>query len=376
MVKASQRIVIKIGTSSLTHDNGNISSEKIQNIVQQTAGLRKGGHQVVLVTSGAIAAGFRSLGYPERPQTVNAKQAAAAVGQGLLIEEYNRYFSALGYIAAQLLLNRSDFTDKRRYQNVYDTLNTLLERGAIPIINENDTVSIEELRFGDNDTLSADVAALLHADLLILLTDVDGLYTADPKRDNQAKHLNRVELIDESLERMAWDTSSKNAMGGMSSKLSAARLATAAGVPVFICCSDDPDVLQGALDSTARGTWFTAVPQYLKTRLQWLAFHSDIKGTLVVDMGASEALKTRHTSLLASGIQEIQGSFQKGDAVEVVDELFNYIGKGIVQYDCNDLEKVLGCNSEEIQRIQPGAAGEVINRDNWLGSERNLGETK
>jgi len=160
----------------------------------------------------------------------------------------------------------------------------------------------------------------------------------------------------------------------MRSKLSAARLATAAGVPVFICCSEDPDILSSALKGIARGTWFTAVAQHLNTRLQWLAFHSDIKGTLVIDEGAAEALKTRHTSLLARGIVEVQGDFVAGDAVEVVDDLFNYIGKGIVGYDRQDLELVLGKHSDEIQTMMPGAAGEVIHRDNWLGREKNLGE--
>ncbi len=374
MEKRMQLIIVKVGTSSLVDASGNVSSAKIERLVAQIADLRDAGHQVVVVTSGAIAAGFRRLGFPERPKTVSAKQAAAAVGQGLLIEEYTKQLFLRGYVGAQLLLNRTDFTDKRRYQNVFNTLGTLLKHGAVPIINENDTVSFEELKFGDNDTLSAHVAALLHADLLILLTDVDGLYTGDPQRDVNAQRIDVVEKIDDAIDEMAHSASSKVGTGGMKSKISAAKLATTSGVPVFICSSAEKDVLLHALDGTAAGTYFTPLPHAMNTKLQWLAFHSDVKGTLVIDDGAVTALRKRHTSLLPSGITDVRGEFVAGDVVEVVDEDFNYIGKGVTQYNKPDLERVLGRSTNEIQELFENKS-EAIHRDDWLGTEKLDGGT-
>lgn len=370
MEKNNQLIVIKIGTTSLTEADAGISPKKVKRLVSQIGDIKKAGHQVIVVTSGAIAAGFQRLGYQERPTTVAAKQAAAAVGQGLLIEEYTKYLYALGYVGAQLLVNRTDFTDKRRYQNAFNTLMTLLKKNAVPIINENDTVSIEELKFGDNDTLSAHVAALIHADLLILLTDVDGLYTSDPHRDSTARRLETIEHIGADIEDMARSTAGKTGTGGMRSKISAAKLATASGVPVFICSSADDGILLKAVKGEADGTYFMAQPHNMNTKMQWLAFHSDVKGTVVIDDGAVTALRDRHTSLLPSGITEVRGDFSEGDVVEVVDEEYNYVGKGVTQYDNKSLNKILGLSTCEIQRILPGAKPEAINRDNWLGTEK------
>ena len=366
----NQLIVIKIGTSSLTNPRGDISPEKVKQIVAQVDEIRKAGHQVVIVTSGAIAAGFRRLGYQERPKTVADKQAAAAVGQGLLIEEYTRYFYKIGYVAAQLLVNRSDFSDKRRYQNAFNTLMKLLKKGAVPIINENDTVSIEELKFGDNDTLSAHVASLIHADMLILLTDVDGLYTSNPQNDATARRIDVVEQIDGDIEKMALDTGGKTGTGGMRSKISAARLAVMSGVPVFICSSRDEDVLVKAVRGAATGTLFKAQAHNMNTRQQWLAFHSDVRGSAVIDHGAVTALRKRHTSLLPAGITEVLGDFAKGDVIEILDKDHNFIGRGISQYDSRELKMIKGLSTNEIREIVPGGEPEAIHRDNWLGTEK------
>lgn len=370
MEKRNQLIVVKAGTTSLTGPDGAMDTEKVAALVAQVCGLKRAGHNVVVVTSGAIAAGFRRLGYAERPKTVPAKQASAAVGQGLLIEEYIRGFYERGYIAAQLLITRADFTDRRRYRNAYNTLSVLLKKGAVPVINENDTVSIEELRFGDNDMLSAQVASLLHADLLVILTDVDGLYTADPQTDKNAKLIERVAHIDEKLEAAATSGGSRVGTGGMASKVAAAKVATASGVPVLVCASAQPNVLQKAAAGTARGSWFDAVPKALGTRLQWLAFHSDIKGQLVVDDGAVEALGRRHTSLLPSGVVEVRGDFEKGDVVEVTDRQGSYVGRGMAGYAAAELRAVMGMSSAQIEKNAGHKAAEAIHRDNWLGADK------
>jgi glutamate 5-kinase len=368
-MKRGKLIVIKIGTSSLTEPDGGISPRKIGRLVGQIGAVKGMGHQVAVVTSGAVAAGFRRLGYGGRPVTVAAKQAAAAVGQGLLIEEYAKRLLELGYVGAQLLLTKSDFADRRRYRNAHNTLAELLKRGAVPIINENDTVSIEELRFGDNDSLSANVAALLHADLLVLLTDVAGLYTDDPQKNPLARRVELVEHIDD-VERMAMNTGGKTGTGGMKSKLAAARTAVMSGVPVLICSAEDDDILIKAADGTAEGTRFRARRKTLSTRMQWLAFHSGVSGALVADAGAVNALRSRHTSLLPSGILEVRGEFARGDVVEVTDEAGNTIGRGLTQYGSVDLDRAKGLTSAEIEQILPGSEPEAIHRDYWLGSEK------
>ena len=222
-------IVVKIGTSSLTEKSGRLSPERLRALTAQVADLRDEGHQVVMVTSAAIAAGYTLLGYHKRPVAVAAKQACAAVGQGLLMEEYTRALQERGYVAAQLLLTRDDFRDRRRYHNAFSALEVLLARGAVPIINENDTVSIAELKLGDNDMLSAQVAAMLHADLLVLLTDTDGLYTADPRTEPAAEHIDAVERVTPELEALAGGAGSANGTGGMATKVEGAKLASGAG---------------------------------------------------------------------------------------------------------------------------------------------------
>ena len=354
-----QIIVIKIGTSSLTQTDGTMDAEKVRTLTAQVAALKNAGHSVILVSSGAVAAGFSRLGFKKRPTKVADKQAAAAVGQGLLMEEYTRSLMAYQIPCAQILLNRSDFEDRRRYKNIFGAISVLLGRGAVPIINENDCIAIEELKVGDNDTLSAQVAAMMHAALLILLTDIDGLYTANPAKDKTARHIDVVSEITDELFAAAGGAGSSNGTGGMYTKLSAASLATKAGVPVFICSSKEENNIVRAVKGTARGTYFTANGHKMKTRLQWMAFYAPSTGNLYVDEGAADALTVYEKSLLPKGIVALEGDFKKGDVVSVFRRgSHEYLGKGIVNYDRADLMAII--NETENHT-------EAINRDNWIG---------
>ncbi len=359
-------VVIKLGTSSLTEKSGKLAPEKLRALAGQAADLHDAGHLVILVTSAAIAAGYTLLGYPERPSTVSAKQASAAVGQGLLMEEYTRALGERGIVAAQLLLTRDDFRDRRRYGNAWRALEVLLDRGAIPVINENDTVSIAEIKLGDNDMLSAQVAAMVHADLLILATDTDGLYTADPRSDSTAELIPLVERITPELESMAGGAGTRNSTGGMSTKLAAAKLATSAGVKVIICASGRDGIFAGAVQGKAEGTYFK--PQKcMKTRLQWLAFYAPAAGSLFIDEGAAEALCNNGRSLLPAGIKCAEGGFKAGDVVEVLLTGGNrHLGRGVVNYDAGELREILGLPSTETEKRFPGRRPEAIHRDDWV----------
>ncbi len=329
-------IVVKAGTTSLTGPAGDIDREKIKEIVRQLSVLKKEGHSVALVSSGAIAAGFRALGYPKRPADLAGKQASAAVGQGLLMEEYTRFFGSAGYVTAQLLLTAEDFTDHRRYKNAFSAAEMLLSRGAIPIINENDTVSIDEIKLGDNDTLAARFAAMMHADLLVLLTDVDGLYTKDPSKHPDAELIPVVESVDEATEALAGGAGSSVGTGGMATKVRGAKLATRAGVPVFVCSSSEPDAVIRAVCGEGRGTLFKA-DEKLRTKTQWLAFYAPAAGTLTVDGGAERAITDGTGSLLLPGVVSIYGDFSKGEAVEIVNETGEKIGRGLAYSDSGSM---------------------------------------
>ena len=355
-------IVVKVGSSSLTGPAGDLDPARVASLAGQIADLVAGGDRVILVSSGAIAAGFRCLGFAQKPQRIADKQASAAVGQGLLMEEYNRCFLARGLHTGQLLLTREDFADNRRFKNAYAALGVLLDRGAVPIINENDTVAVEEIKIGDNDTLSAQVAAMVHADLLILLTDIDGLYTADPSRDPAAKHIDLIPEISEEVYALAGGAGSSVGTGGMQTKLRGAALATDAGVEVLICSSAEPDVLRRTVAGEVRSTRF-AVHRTMPTRRQWLAFYAKPKGRLWIDAGAVGALLDKKKSLLPPGVVRAEGDFRPGDVVEVLSlGAETPIGRGIVRYDREELLHLAGT---------PGAHGEAIHRDDWvtLGKE-------
>lgn len=362
----AKRIVFKVGTSSLTNSDGSLSRAKVKEITRQLALLHEAGHELILVSSGAIAAGFSSLGFKKRPTKVADKQASAAVGQGLLLEEYTTNLLLKQIISAQILLTQDDFADKRRYKNAHQALSVLLNRGAIPIINENDTVAIEELKVGDNDTLSAQVAAMVQADLLVLLTDVDGLYTANPSTNPDAQRLEKIEKISSELIDMAGGAGTSNGTGGMLTKIKAATLATMSGVPVYICSSLKTDALLEAAEETKDGSLFLAQEKGLKTQKQWLAFYAKSQGEIYVDQGAANALRNNGKSLLVSGLVSVSGSFAYQDTVTVYEEGRRAIlGKGRVRFGKSALKDMLKSNKPK---------GVVIHRDDWISLTPELND--
>jgi len=333
-----KRIVVKIGSSSLTNQMGIIDHEKLSDHVEALATLRSSGHEVLLVSSGAVAAGFARLGYPTRPVTLKGKQAAAAVGQSLLIQSYIEKFSEFEITPAQILLTRQDFSKRDRYQNAFATITELLERGILPIINENDTVSVEELTFGDNDMLSALVSGLVHADQLIILTDINGLYDANPKENPLARRVDLLETVTPEMLGVAGGSGSSVGTGGMKSKLLAAKTALSLGVKVFIGKGSGRNKLIKIISGEGDGTYIgSEVLGTINTKRQWIAFHSEVAGKLYVDEGAVHALVSNGRSLLPAGIYKIEGTFKKGDVVEVYGPN-EMIGKGEVTYSSKQLE--------------------------------------
>lgn len=349
-------IVVKVGTSSLTDTSGRLSQEKLTRVTDQISKLVKDGCRPVLVTSAAIAAGFERLGFRKRPTAVADKQASASVGQGLLMEQYAERLMKDGIPCGQLLLTKDDFTSRQRYNNAFTAMQVLLSRGAVPIINENDAVAVDEIKIGDNDTLSGQVASMLHADLLVILTDIDGLYTANPRTDPDAKHIERVEKIDAELMKLAGSAGSANGTGGMVTKLRGAAIAAAAGVPTVICSYLEEDAILKAAEDTVKGTRFDASPLSMQSRKQWMAFYAESAGNLYVDEGAAEALERHGSSLLSAGITACEGDFAKGDVVNVYTRgSHKLLGRGLVRCAKQDIRKALA----------NGSSIEVIHRNDW-----------
>ncbi|MCL1469754.1 glutamate 5-kinase [Argonema antarcticum] len=366
----SKTIVVKIGTSSLTDPStGNLALSTIASLIETLSYLRTLGHRVVLVSSGAVGVGCARLGLRERPRSMALKQAVAAVGQGRLMRIYDDLFTSLQQPIAQVLLTRSDLMQRSRYLNAYNTFQELLRLEVIPVVNENDTVAVEELKFGDNDTLSARVASLLEADWLFLLTDVDRLYSADPRSHPDAQPINLVKQIDQlaelqvqtGLSGTGWGT------GGMVTKIAAARIATAAGVRTVITEGRSPRNIQKILAGEAIGTHFEAQPQPSNARKRWIAHGLIPVGKLYLDMGAVAAITQAGKSLLAAGIAEVKGDFHPSDAVELCDATGREIARGIVNYSSTELQKIIGRQSAEIPAILGYVGAEtVVHRDNLV----------
>jgi glutamate 5-kinase len=361
-----QRIVVKIGSSSLTSDEGGLNLARIEYFADELAALHREGCRVLLVTSGAVAAGFRTIGYKQRPKALAEKQAAAAVGQALLMQAYNNAFAARGIGVAQILLTRPDFTRRKRINNAMMTMEELFRRRIIPIVNENDTVSVDELKFGDNDMLSALTANLVKAERLIIVTDTDGLYTGDPRKDPHASRIDRVEEINERIIHYAGGAGSAVGTGGMRSKIEAARIAVRGGIPVFIGKVSEPGDLKLAVGGLGKGTYFDTRLNTLNVKKQWIGFHSEPKGRVTVDEGAAHALVSGGKSLLPAGVIDVSGDFHPGDVVEVADPNQKVIGRGVVNYDAGQLKAVSGMNTEEVIRRMDVQRMEVIHRDEWL----------
>ncbi len=366
----SQTLVIKIGTSSLTHPStGRLALSTIATLVEVLCTLKQQGYDVILVSSGAVGVGCTRLGIRERPRTMAMKQAVAAVGQGRLMRVYDDFFSSLDQPIAQVLITRSDLVQRSRYVNAYRTFRQLLALGVVPIVNENDTLAVDELKFGDNDTLSAQVASLVEADWLFLLTDVDQLYSADPRQDPTATPISVVEDIDTlmALNVAIGDRGSGWGTGGMVTKIAAARIATAAGVRTVITEGRSPHNILKILAGEALGTQFEAELDPQNARKRWIAHGLIPAGKLYLDNGAIAAIQTGGKSLLAAGVNDIEGEFQAGDAVQICDPHGTEVARGIVNYANTELQKIRGHHSDEIPKIL-GYAGEatVIHRDNLV----------
>ena len=363
-----KRIVVKIGSSSLTSEEGGLHKQNIQFYANELASLYQAGYQVILVTSGAVAAGFKEIGYESRPKLVHQKQAAAAVGQALLMQAYQEAFSTFNITAAQILLTRYDFSNRTRINNALMTIEELLAQNVIPIINENDTVSTSEivLKFGDNDHLSALVATMTKADKLCIVTDMDGLYTADPRKDPNATKIEHVEAISSEILALAGGAGSAVGTGGMRSKIEAARIAMRSGVETFIGKVSSPGDLLDATNDVGRGTYFHSQTTSLPMKKQWLGFHSESKGNIIVDNGAEHALIDGHKSLLPAGVVSCDGDFTPGDVVDVRNQEGHLIGKGVVNYATWQLQAASGLSTEEVQKRLDVSRIEVVHRDEWI----------
>ncbi|OUC16082.1 MAG: glutamate 5-kinase [Alkalinema sp. CACIAM 70d] len=367
-----QTIVVKIGTSSLTQpESGNLALSTIAALVEILSELQQQGHRVVLVSSGAVGVGCARLGLTDRPKVISVKQAVAAVGQGRLMRIYDDFFTAMQQPIAQVLLTRGDLVERNRYVNVYRTFQELLNLGVIPVVNENDTVAVDELKFGDNDTLSALVASLVDADWLFLLTDVDRLYSADPRTNPDAKPIVLVKNIDD----LAVDTGSSGTQwgtGGMVTKISAAQIATGAGVRTVITRGQEPRNLLKILAGESIGTQFEPHARPISARQRWIAHGMVPAGKLYLDDGAVNAIRNAGKSLLAAGIIGIEGSFDADEAVRLCNLHGQEIARGLVNYNSQELQKIRGRRSEEIATIL-GHTGEdtVVHRDNLVVTKKS-----
>jgi glutamate 5-kinase len=357
------RVVAKIGTSSLTDQLGVIDVAVIDAMCDQLASLRRDGHEVILVSSGAVSAGVAALGLSARPTDMPTLQAISAAGQSRLMETYNRSLGRHGLVAAQVLLVPHDFVDRRQYLHARQTLVRLLELGCIPVVNENDAIAADELRFGDNDRIATLVAHNVAADLLVLLTDMPGLYTADPRTDPSATLIDTVPADDPLLSVAATKSGSTRGSGGMASKLSAARMASWAGVRAVIASSGRPNVLVDAVGGQSVGTTFLPSSRNLPARKLWIGFATNIEGALVVDDGAKRALLERGTSLLPAGIVDVAGNFDTGDVVEVRDQQGMAIARGMVLSDSEVLRAIKGKRTSDLPLY---IAHEAIHRDDLL----------
>ncbi|SBS29514.1 Glutamate 5-kinase [Marinomonas aquimarina] len=366
-IASAQRVVVKIGSALLTNDGQGLDVANIGLWVAQIAQLRAQGKEVVLVSSGSIAAGMKRLGFSSRPTQVNELQAAAAVGQSELVGVYESHFEVHGLCTAQILLTHEDLSNRRRYLNARSSLRTLLSLGAVPIINENDTVVTDEIRFGDNDTLGALVANLVEADALIILTDQKGLYDKNPRDHKDATLISHASASDEGLDAMASGGAGVLGTGGMLTKVRAARLAARSGAHTVIASGREGSVILRVANGEIIGTWLQPEHDRLSARKQWLAGHLKSRGTLIIDDGAVRALRQSGTSLLPVGVKDAEGAFSRGDMVMCVDQGGRIVARGLVNYSIAETLKLLGKPSTERAAIL-GYEGEpeLIHRDDLV----------
>ncbi len=358
--------IVKVGSRSLTDDSGRLDRVQVANLARQLLVLVDMGKRVVLVSSGAVASGVGKLGLPGRPTDLATLQAVAAIGQTHLIQVYEQTFAEHGRHAAQILLTASELDDRVAYLNVRNTLRRLLEMGAIPIINENDTVAVDELKttFGDNDRLAGMVAGLLEGSVLAILSDVRGLFDRDP-RDPEAQVVSTVERIDDRIEEMVRDRKTGVSKGGMASKLSTAKFVTMSGQSVMIAWGREPNVLIQLAQGEPTGTLFLPQSKTLTPRKRWIGFSAQTAGQLTVDDGAAKAMCHDGRSLLAIGIKNVDGDFGKGDIVSIVNQQSLEIARGLINYNSNQVKQIRGCRSDRIEQILGQCPyEEVVHRDN------------
>jgi glutamate 5-kinase len=362
--RKAKRIVVKVGTSLITDESGKLNQDQLESLVNQIAELSHRGFQLLLVTSGAIAAGVEGLGLERRPTAMPELQAAASVGQGLLLHQYSKLFQKWNLQVGQVLLTQYDTTHRSQYLNARNTLNKLLDFDTIPIINENDTTAVDEIRFGDNDTLAALVSCLIDADLLILLSDIDGLYTIDPRISREAKLLNEIEEITPEIEEIAGGVGSRFGSGGMITKIQAAKIVTCAGTGMIIANGREDGILLKIMDMVPVGTFFFPRKKRISSRKLWIAFGRISKGTIVVDDGAKTALVKKGKSLLPAGVVSCKGNFNLGDAVDVADKEGFVFAKGLINFSTEELNQIKGLKSSEVSSVlSEEASEEVIHRD-------------
>jgi len=362
-----KRIVVKIGSNILAHDDEGLDIKRITTISRDISDVKDMGYDVVVVSSGAIAAGMGKLGLKTKPKDIKLKQASAAVGQSALMWAYERSFGKYGKQVAQVLLTRDDFADRKRYINAKNTLLTLFSYKVVPIINENDTVSTDEIKFGDNDHLASLVASLIEAERLIILSDVDGLYTEDPRSSAQANLIDYVEEITPDIEKRAGGAGSSVGTGGMYSKLLAAKRALNHGIVVHIITGKRERVLTQLMEGKPSGTLFKPKEERLSSRKGWIAYGSRAKGSLVIDDGAVKALVQGGKSLLPSGIISVEGAFDAGDAIYCLDAGGNRIAKGLTNYTSAEINKIKGGKTSQIEEVLGYKySEEVIHRDNLV----------
>jgi glutamate 5-kinase len=364
LLSKARRVVVKVGTRLLTYEQGGLAPDQLERVVDQIVALRGSGREVVLVTSGAVGIGMGIFGHATKPKKLAEKQACAAVGQIRLMHAYDESFARRGVTVAQYLLTAEDFRDPERFSNIRATTDALLGHGVVPIVNENDVVATSEIKVGDNDRLSADVCHFLEADLLVILSDIDGLFTANPKSDPEASLIPIVHRVTPEIESLAGGAGSLASTGGMITKIVAARTVTESGSACVIANGFTSDLVAIA-SGAPQGTLFLPSEHKLGSRKRWIRFVSTPKGRLVLDAGAVQALVERRTSLLAKGVVSVEGSFPAGVVVEMTTAQGHPIARGVANFSAADMARIAGRNSSEIPAILGHSAGqEAIHRDN------------
>lgn len=367
-LKKAKRIVIKVGTSTITYANGKRNFSQIDRLAREISDLQNQGKEMILVTSGAVAVGVDRMGLPGKPKTIPGKQAAAAVGQGVLMHTYEKFFADYGQIVAQVLITKTEAIDRHRYTNTRNTFMELMRQRVIPIVNENDVVALDELKIGDNDNMSALVAGIVDADLVIILSDIDGLYTANPQTHPDAVIVPEVAEITPEIEASAGGVGSARGTGGMATKIQAAKAATSSGIHLVIASGTEKNAITRVLQGEELGTLFVSRENRLQFRKRWLAFGAKIAGSIVVDDGCAKAIrKAGGCSILPAGVFAVQGEFLPGSTVSVIDKDAHELARGLVHYSSAELEQIKGCNSGEIANILGHKNfDEVIHRDDLV----------